>query len=108
MDPMPKPSAPTPYDLLRERHPEQFSDSAIRPTFELSTNYLRFVLENLTTQHKEAAFENFARLLCQHQVCPNILPQTGPVEGGDNKTNGSTYPVAPELTATWPWYHSEA
>jgi hypothetical protein len=58
-------------------------------------------LEKLTTHKQEQDFEEFARLLAQKEICPNIIPQTGPVGGGDSKTDAATYPVDSELELRW-------
>jgi hypothetical protein len=105
---MSDPPLRSPLELLRKRRPEQFTDSTMEQVVEFTPDHLGFVLANITVQRREAAFENFSRFLCQREVCPNILPQTGPVGGGDSKTDGSTYPVAPSLAAEWPWYLSRA
>ena len=35
------------------------------------------------------------------ELCPNLLPQTGPTGGGDSKVDSETYPVADELSVRW-------
>lgn len=95
---------PSPREHLRSRRPEQFSDSETSAQYELSEGQLGYHLDTLTALRRESAFETFARKLCEREVCPNILPQTGPVGGGDSKTDGSTYPVTTALVESWPWY----
>lgn len=96
-----KPSAFSPKDFLRARRPERFSDSTSRETTTVDRSLLEWSLGMITSRSQEADFERFARLLCQREVCPNLLPQTGPVGGGDSKVDSETYPVAPELALRW-------
>jgi hypothetical protein len=46
-------------------------------------------------------FEHFARRLAEREICPNLLPQTGPTGGGDSKVDSETYPVADDLSLGW-------
>ena len=39
--------------------------------------------------------------MAQHEICPNLLPHTGPTGGGDSKVDSETYPVADELALSW-------
>src|SRR5260370_20349031 len=43
----------------------------------------------------------FARRLMEHEICPNLLPHTGPSGGGDRKVDAETYPVADALSLVW-------
>ncbi|MFZ4409389.1 MAG: hypothetical protein ACOYOH_18765 [Paracraurococcus sp.] len=72
-----------------------------RPLFE-------YQLETLTSRGEEKQFENFCRLLLQREICPNLLPQTGPTGGGDSKVDSETYPVASEISERWFEGHPEA
>lgn len=94
-----------PKEFLKGRRPERFSDSTEfeRPAIERSL--LEYHLEVLTSNSLETPFENFARELAQREVCPNLLPQTGPTGGGDSKVDSETYPVAQALAFTW--YHGD-
>ena len=62
---------------------------------------MEYHLETLTSRSQETEFENFARALIKLEVCPNILPQTGPTGGGDSKVDSETYPVADSLALAW-------
>ena len=41
------------------------------------------------------------RALIKLEICPNLLPQTGPTGGGDSKVDSETYPVADGLAFAW-------
>ncbi len=62
---------------------------------------LEYQLESLTSRSQEHDFEEFARQLLMKEVCPNLLPHTGPTGGGDSKVDSETYPVAEALAYTW-------
>jgi hypothetical protein len=93
--------APKPSDFLRGRRPERFSDTPKTGRSVLPRDLLEYKLETLTSRKQEADFEEFARKLAERELCPNLLPQTGPTGGGDSKTDASTYPVAPVLAERW-------
>ncbi|MGH8095000.1 MAG: hypothetical protein ACREIF_16260 [Chthoniobacterales bacterium] len=92
-----------PSVFYRREHPDYFSDTTEVAEPELPKDLLLFHLDQLTATKKEREFEDFCRRLCEHEICPNLLPQTGPVGGGDSKTESSTYPVSPEL-AQYRWW----
>jgi len=91
--------APSRY--MRARHPDLFSDSVSEVEYEVEREVLSYHLETLTNQKDETAFENFAQRLCEKFIAPNIRPQTGPVGGGDGKTDAETFPVSSEISARW-------
>lgn len=62
---------------------------------------LEYHFETLTSRSQETEFEGFARALIKLEICPNLLPQTGPTGGGDSKVDSETYPVAEALEHTW-------
>lgn len=62
---------------------------------------LEYHLGTLTSRSQEADFARFAMRLAQREVCPNMLPQTGPTGGGDSKADAETYPVADGLSLVW-------
>jgi hypothetical protein len=86
-----------PSVFYRREHPDYFSDTTEVAEPELPQDLLIFHLDQLTASKKEREFEDFCRRLAEHEICPNLMPQTGPVGGGDSKTDSSTYPVDPEL-----------
>lgn len=86
---------------MRDRHPELFSDSDTIVEYEVTREVLSYHLETLTNQKDETAFEQFAQRLCERFIAPNIRPQTGPVGGGDGKTDAETYPVSSEISLRW-------
>lgn len=91
----------SPRDFLRARRPEQFSDSIRVETPALDRSVLEYHLDTLTSRNEATDFENFARRLAEREICPNLLPQTGPTGGGDSKVDSETYPVADELSLGW-------
>lgn len=91
----------SPSRYMRERHPDLFSDSISELEYQVEREILSYHLETLTNQKDETAFENFAQRLCEKFIAPNIRPQTGPVGGGDGKTDAETFPVSGEISARW-------
>jgi hypothetical protein len=91
----------SPREFLKARRPERFSDSTVADVSELDRGILEYHLESLTNRSQEKEFENFARALIKLEICPNLLPQTGPTGGGDSKVDSETYPVADSLALTW-------
>lgn len=90
-----------PSHYMRDRHPDLFSDSVSEVEYEVEREVLSYHLETLTNQKDETAFENFAQRLCEKFIAPNIRPQTGPVGGGDGKTDAETFPVSSEISTRW-------
>jgi len=91
----------SPREFLRGRRPEKFSDSIQEETPILDRSILEYHLDTLTNRNQATDFEQFARMLAEHEICPNLLPQTGPTGGGDSKVDSETYPVADGLAAAW-------
>ena len=90
-----------PSEFMRARRPEQFSDSqAIGRSF-LTRDLLDYHLNSLTSRSQAKDFEHFCRKLTEKEICPNLLPQTGPTGGGDSKADSETYPVSDELSERW-------
>ena len=90
-----------PSDFMRARRPELFSDSLASRAPKLQPAVFEYHLNSLTSRKQEADFEYFARRLAERYICPNLLPQTGPVGGGDSKVDSETYPVADEVSMRW-------
>jgi hypothetical protein len=90
-----------PSRYMRARHPDLFSDSVPEVEYQVSREVLSYHLETLTNQKDETAFEHFAQRLCEKFIAPNIRPQTGPVGGGDGKTDAETYPVSKVISSRW-------
>jgi hypothetical protein len=67
----------------------------------LDRSLLEYHLDTLTSRSQELQFEQFARRLAEREVCPNLLPHTGPTGGGDSKVDSETYPVADALSLGW-------
>jgi len=91
----------SPLELLKARRPEKFSDSVSQEVPALDRSLLEYHLETLTSRNQETDFEIFARRLMEHEICPNLLPHTGPTGGGDSKVDAETYPVADALSLVW-------
>lgn len=91
----------SPRLFLKMRHPEQFSDTIIEDRLELDRSHLEYFLSSLTSRSQETDFERFARRICENEICPNLLPHTGPTGGGDSKVDSETYPVADDLALAW-------
>lgn len=90
-----------PSRFMRERRPYLYSDSVVTTERTVSRDVLSYHLETLTNQKDESRFEEFARRLAEKFISPNLRPQTGPVGGGDGKTDSETYPVASAIANRW-------
>jgi len=91
----------SPKSFLKARRPERFSDTVVKEATKLDRSLLEYHLSSLTSRSQETDFERFARRLCEREICPNLLPQTGPTGGGDSKVDSETYPVADALVLAW-------
>lgn len=67
----------------------------------LDRAFLEYFISKLTSRSQETDFETFARRLCEREVCPNLLPHTGPTGGGDSKVDSETYPVSFDIADAW-------
>lgn len=94
-------SRPKPKDFLRSRRPEQFSDSVKLHESAIDRSVLEYHFETLNNRSQELQFETFVRKLCEREICPNLVPQTGPTAGGDGKTDTETYPVSNQIAFFW-------
>lgn len=94
-------TAPKPQDFLRARRPEQFSDSLKLQESTIDRSMLEYHFETLNNRSQELEFEIFVRKLCEREICPNLVAQTGPTAGGDGKTDTETYPVASQIAFFW-------
>ncbi len=86
---------------MRSRHPDLFSDSSLANDYFLTQSVLEYHLDTLTSRKQEYDFENFCRRLSEKEICPNLLPQTGPLGGGDSKVDSENYPVADKIIENW-------
>jgi hypothetical protein len=91
----------SPSEFMRARRPEMFSDSSRVSEAHLPREVFEYHLDTLTSRKQETEFEHFCRRLAEKQLCPNLLPQTGPTGGGDSKVDAETYPVADEISLRW-------
>lgn len=96
-----EPTSFSPKSFLKARRPERFSDTIVEEATELDRSLLEFHLSSLTSRSQETEFERFAHRLCEREICPNLLPQTGPTGGGDSKVDSETYPVSDKLALAW-------
>ncbi|MGY2095703.1 hypothetical protein [Pseudomonas simiae] len=94
-------AGPKPQDFLRARRPEQFSDSVKLQESTIDRSMLEYHFETLNNRSQELEFETFVRKLCEREICPNLVAQTGPTAGGDGKTDTETYPVASQIAFFW-------
>ncbi|OBU32964.1 hypothetical protein [Photobacterium kishitanii] len=91
----------SPKEFLQHRRPEKFSDSVVTEIGILERPVLEHFLATLNTRSQELQFEDFAKKLCEKMICPNLLAQTGPVAGGDGKTDTQTFPVSEQNQLLW-------
>lgn len=92
---------PSYREFMRARRPQLYSDTLHTDVGEMDRRQFEFHLKSLTSRKEETAFENFARVLAEKELCPNLIPQTGPTGGGDSKVDTETYPVAPAIATLW-------
>lgn len=95
------PNQPSYREFMRARRPELYSDTLNVEESEMDRRQFEFHLHSLTSRKEETAFENFARALAEKELCPNLIPQTGPTGGGDSKVDTETYPVAASIAMLW-------
>lgn len=92
---------PSYREFMRARRPQLYSDTLHAEVGEMDRRQFEFHLHSLTSRKEETAFENFARVLAEKELCPNLIPQTGPTGGGDSKVDTENYPVAPAIATLW-------
>ncbi|WP_410496311.1 hypothetical protein QTL86_01720 [Cellulosilyticum sp. ST5] len=88
-------------EVYRHMHPEQFSDSKVVKRGKMDRDFLDYYFETLTNKSLDKQFEDFCRHIAENEICPNLLPQTGPTGGGDSKVDSETYPVSEEIAILW-------
>lgn len=88
-------------NFMRARRPQLYSDTLHLEVSDMDRRQFEFHLHSLTSRKEETAFENFARVLAEKELCPNLIPQTGPTGGGDSKVDTETYPVAQAIATLW-------
>lgn len=92
---------PSYKEFMRARRPLLYSDTLHVEVGEMDRRQFEFHLQSLTSRKEETAFENFARVLAEKELCPNLIPQTGPTGGGDSKVDTENYPVALAIATLW-------
>lgn len=90
-----------PTEFMRMRRPYLFSDTRIDEERSIPRAVLEYHLDSLTNRKQETDFEHFCWRLAEKEICPNLLPQTGPTGGGDSKTDSENYPVADAIASRW-------
>ena len=90
-----------PRAYMKSRRPYLFSDSGEQETAPISRDQFEYHLETLTNRQEETPFERFGRDLVKKEICPNLIPHTGPTGGGDGKTDSETYQVSEEIASLW-------
>ena len=95
------PQMPSPSDYMRKRRPHLFSDTLGSVESTLTKEFLSYHLSTMTSRNGETTFEHFARKLAEAEICPNLVPNTGPTGGGDAKADTETYPVGKEVALRW-------
>jgi hypothetical protein len=94
----------SPHDAvayMRARHPDEYSDSTLTTSLELTQSLLEYHLETITSRSQEIEFAYFARRLAEKEICPNLRSQTGPTGGGDSKADSETILVSSEISKLW-------
>lgn len=90
-----------PSEFMRGRRPELFSDTKSLNKLRLSREVFEYHINTLTNRKQEIDFEIFCRRLAEKEICPNLIPQTGPTGGGDSGVDTETYPVSDEIAIRW-------
>lgn len=88
-------------EFYKKLHPEQFSDSKIITTSNITESFLDYYFDTITNRSQEYQFQEFCRELAQKEICPNLIPQTGPTGGGDSKVDTETFPVSNSIAELW-------
>lgn len=91
----------TPSEFMRARRPHLFSDSTTFDERVVTKEVLSHHLDTLTNRSEETVFAELAKRLVEKFISPNVRPQTGPVGGGDGKTDAETYPVKDVIAERW-------
>lgn len=94
-------SIPTPSVFMRGRRPTLYSDTLVESSAPLTRDAFEYRLQSITARSEEAQFQRFAHALLEMEVCPNLVPQTGPTGGGDSKVDAETYAVADAIAERW-------
>lgn len=92
---------PTPSEFFRKYNAERFSDTKSTVEFELPREVLAHELSAITTDLKTEQFETLCRRISEKLIAPNLIPQVGPMGGGDGKTDYETYPVSESISDRW-------
>ena len=99
--PLVRAQTPTPSAFMRGRRPTLYSDSLVESRAALTRPEFEYQLQTITARSEEAQFQRFIHALLEVEVCPNLIPQTGPTGGGDSKVDAETYAVADAIAERW-------
>lgn len=91
----------TPSAFMRGRRPTLYSDTLVESSAPLARDAFEYRLQTITARSEEAQFQRFVHALLEVEVCPNLVPQTGPTGGGDSKVDAETYAVADAIAERW-------
>jgi hypothetical protein len=94
-------AAISPLAFMRGRRPALFSDTLVESSQPLPRDAFEYRLQTITARSEEAQFQRFVHALLEVEVCPNLIPQTGPTGGGDSKVDSETYAVADDIAERW-------
>jgi hypothetical protein len=86
---------------MRGRRPTLYSDTLVESSAPLTRDAFEYRLQTITARSEEAQFQRFVHALLEVEVCPNLIPQTGPTGGGDSKVDAETYAVADPIAERW-------
>lgn len=86
---------------MRGRRPTLYSDTLVESSAPLTRDAFEYRLQTITARSEEAPFQRFVHALLEVEVCPNLIPQTGPTGGGDSKVDAETYAVADAISERW-------
>jgi hypothetical protein len=89
----------SPYQFYRTLRPENFSDSRVEQR--MSRLLFKQVMAELSAEMKQDDFEEFTYQLVRRIISPNLVPQTGPMGGGDGKVDFETYAVDKDVACKW-------
>ena len=78
-----------------------YSDTLVESSAPITRDAFEYRLQTITARSEEAQFQRFVHTLLEVEVCPNLVPQTGPTGGGDSKVDAETYAVADAIAERW-------
>lgn len=67
----------------------------------MTRDAFEYRLHTITSRSEEAQFQRFVHAILEVEICPNLVPQTGPTGGGDSKVDAETYAVSDSISERW-------